>query len=149
LMPRYALDSNFMAYAEGVDDRRRQERAARLVSAIDTRQIVVPLQAAGELLRVLTRKINLDPREAVARVAVWLRYPTQDTDRRVIEDAMEIVSRHPLQIWDAIILAAAEAAGASVLLSEDMQDGFRWRSVTIANPFMEEPSPIISRILNN
>lgn len=147
-MSRYAFDSNFMAYAEGVDDRKRQELAAGLVKAIDTRQIVVPLQAAGELLRVLIRKLKLDPQEAAARVAVWLRYPTQDTNRRVVEDAMEIVSLHALQVWDAVILAAADVAGASVLLSEDMQDGFKWRGVTIANPFAANPSRAIVKILN-
>ena len=57
------------------------------------------------------------------------------------------MSVHGFQAWDAIVLAAASAGGASVLLSEDMQDGFKWRGVAIANPFVEKPSPIVQRIL--
>ena len=33
------------------------------------------------------------------------------------------------------MLAAAEAAGAHLLLSEDLHDGFVWRGVTVSNPF--------------
>jgi predicted nucleic acid-binding protein len=147
-MPRLAFDSNFMAYAEGVDDRQRQELAARLVLALKFEEILVPLQAVGELLSVLVRKLRLNPSEAVLRAAVWLRYPTQETNRSVIDGAMELVSRHSLQIWDSIILSAAEVGGASILLSEDMQDGFSWGQVTVINPFALRPSQLVGELLD-
>jgi predicted nucleic acid-binding protein len=39
------------------------------------------------------------------------------------------------------MLAAAAQAGCRLLLSEDMQDGFTWRGVTIRNPFAATPPP--------
>lgn len=147
-MTRFALDSNFMAYAEGVNDRQRQDIAARLIQSIAAEDLLVPIQAAGELMLVLIRKLRLDASEASARVSLWLDYATQDTSRAVFEGARELVSLHSLQVWDSIILAAAEAGGASILLSEDMQDGFSWRNVTIINPFVVRPAPLVGELLN-
>lgn len=56
--------------------------------------------------------------------------------------AMETVTSHKFALWDALILAAAAEARCRLLLSEDMQDGFAWRSVTIRNPFTSAaPTP--------
>jgi predicted nucleic acid-binding protein len=53
----------------------------------------------------------------------------------VVLDAMELVVSHQLSFWDAVMLAAAAQAGCRLLVSEDMQNGFTWRGVTIGNPF--------------
>ena len=45
------------------------------------------------------------------------------TTEAVLTWAIDIAVEHGLAIWDATILAAAEA-GCRMLLSEDMQDGF-------------------------
>jgi predicted nucleic acid-binding protein len=50
---------------------------------------------------------------------------------------MELAVAHKFALWDAIMLAAAAASGCRVFLSEDMQDGFTWRGVTIRNPFRQ------------
>jgi predicted nucleic acid-binding protein len=67
----------------------------------------------------------------------------QETTQNVFETALDIMSRHGFQMWDSIILSAAAASGASVLLSEDMQSGFRWRDVTIVNPFLFSPNELV------
>jgi predicted nucleic acid-binding protein len=54
---------------------------------------------------------------------------------------MELAASHQFALWDAIMLAAAGASGCRLLLSEDMQDGFIWRGVTIRNPFTGLPGP--------
>jgi predicted nucleic acid-binding protein len=41
---------------------------------------------------------------------------------------------------------ATDASG--VLFSEDMHDGFRWRGVTIINPFTDDPSPVVRELLS-
>lgn len=33
------------------------------------------------------------------------------------------------------MLSASAEAGAAMLLSEDMQDGFVWRGLTVVNPY--------------
>src|SRR5947207_3499648 len=106
-MARFALDSNFMAYAEGVNDRARQERAAAVIRAVRPHELVVPIQAIGELVRVLLGKLKINRTEATSRAAVWLRYPTQDTSRAVLEGALDLAARHSFGIWDSIVLSAA------------------------------------------
>ena len=145
---RVALDSNVMIYAEGLVDDSRNGAAQRLIAAIPGRSLIVPLQAAAETLRWLLRKARLPHGEATRSIGRWIeRYATQPTDLAVIKAASELVASHHLQVFDAIILAAAAEARAAVLLSEDMQDGFRWRDVTIVNPFAVKPSPIIAQYL--
>jgi predicted nucleic acid-binding protein len=57
-------------------------------------------------------------------------------DQSIVAAAMQIEARYQLSYWDALILAAALAAGCDTLCSEDMQDGqvFEGR-LTIKNPF--------------
>jgi predicted nucleic acid-binding protein len=60
---------------------------------------------------------------------------------------MDLAHSHRCSMWDAIILAAAAEAGCRLLLSEDMQDGFTWNGVTIADPFSETPHPLLAAML--
>jgi predicted nucleic acid-binding protein len=146
---RVALDSNVMIYAEGLTDDPRNAVAQNVLDGLPAGSLVIPLQAAAETLRWLIKRAKLPRKQAVRNVDRWVaRYATQATDHIVLTSAFELVSSHNLQIFDAVILAAAAEARASVLLSEDMQEGFRWRGVTVANPFAAKPSTYIANILN-
>ncbi len=68
-------------------------------------------------------------------------YIVADTSPAVMLDAMELATSHQFSLWDAIMLAAAAQAGCRLLLSEDMQDRFTWRGVTIRNPFASATFP--------
>ena len=147
---RAALDSNVIIYAEGLAEDPRNKVAQDLLLAIPGGALVVPLQAAAETLRWLIKKAKLPRAKAARSVGRWIaRYAVQPTDHAVMTSALELIEKHNFQVFDAIILAAAAEARAAVLLSEDMQDGFRWRGVTVANPFSDAPSPIIARLLKS
>ena len=45
-----------------------------------------------------------------------------------------------LNYWDALILASAEALGCRWLLSEDFQEGRRYGTVEVVNPFRTAPA---------
>jgi len=49
---------------------------------------------------------------------------------------------------DAIILAAAADSGCRLLLSEDLQDGFSWRGVTVTNPCAKRRHLLLEALLN-
>ena len=53
---RAALDTNILAYAEGLGDARRCEQARLLLAALPIDDTLVPAQVLGELSRVLTLK---------------------------------------------------------------------------------------------
>jgi predicted nucleic acid-binding protein len=141
---RVALDTNILVYAEGANGPERSERARAILVELASDEIVIPVQALGELFAVLTRKAHWTAAAARAAVLAWHdSYDTVATSPAVLFDAMELVTSHRLSFWDAIMLAAATQAGCCLLVSEDMQDGFTWRGATIRNPFNAAHRPII------
>nr|WP_294549587.1 PIN domain-containing protein [uncultured Rhodopila sp.] len=135
---RTALDTNLLVYAEGVNGEERKVAAARIINDLAGDELVLPVQALGELFAVLTRKARRPAAEAREAVLGWHdAYPVAETSSGVVLDAMELSVAHKFALWDAIMLAAAAASGCRLLLSEDMQDGFTWRGVTIRNPFRD------------
>jgi len=133
---RIALDTNILAYAEGVNGTARQEAAFAVLAPLEDAEVVIPVQVLGELFTVLVRKGGRDTQAAQLAVAAWAaRASLVATTDTMLQDGMVLATQHRLAIWDAIILAAAAEAGCGALYSEDMQPGFTWRGVTVQNPF--------------
>jgi predicted nucleic acid-binding protein len=66
----------------------------------------------------------------------------------VLDGALTLAADHHIQVYDAIIVAAAAEAGAELLLSEDLHDGFTWRCVTVTNPYGPFPDARIAPLLS-
>lgn len=133
---RVALDTNLLAYAEGVNGQDRKDTALQTLRDVAEHELLVPAQALGELFVVLTRKAKREPAEARSAVLGWSdSFGLIDTTPAVIIEAMELAATHRLGFWDSVMLAGAAQAGCRELLSENMQDGFTWRGVTVRNPF--------------
>lgn len=134
--PRIALDTNILAYAEGVNGEERKRIALAILQDHPPGALMIPVQALGELFVVLTRKARREAALAREAVLAWSdSYALIETTPAVMIEAMELATTHRLAFWDSIMLAAAAQAGCRLLLSEDMQDGFTWRGVTVRNPF--------------
>ncbi len=143
-----ALDTNVLAYAEGLNDVARRVAAVSLLRKLSPASVYVPAQALGELFYVLVKKAGITPREARAAILRWYdQYSLIETSSTVLLSAMELSSQYRLRIWDAIMLAAASFAGCRLLLSEDLQDGFTWNGVTVANPFSKTPNALLAALL--
>ncbi len=141
---RIAIDSNVLAYAEGVNDAEHGEQARDLIQALPDELVILPVQVLGELYSVLRRKRRTPPAEAREIVLSWSNvFKTVETTPSVMTSALFLAAEHGLQVWDAVILAAASEAGCRVLLSEDMHDGFTWGGVTVVNPFAAQPHPLL------
>lgn len=133
---RTAFDTNLLAYAEGVNGAERKETALAIVRGIPAADVILPLQALGELFVVLTRKAKWPAAQSRIAVQGWeAAYAVAPTTPAVLAEAMQLATDHRFALWDAIMLAVAAQAGCALLLSEDMQDGFLWRGVTIRDPF--------------
>jgi predicted nucleic acid-binding protein len=133
---RCALDTNILAYAEGVNGEARQQAALDIVSKLPRASSFIPVQVLGELFQVLVGKSHLSPKVVQTRLASWqLSFPLIETSTSVLSSATELAVQHRFRIWDAVILAASAEAECRLLLSEDLQDGFTWRGVTVVNPF--------------
>lgn len=133
---KVALDTNILAYAEGVNGGERQATTNMWLEAAPIGDIVIPAQVLGELFNVLVGKAGRSPGDAHAAVLAWRNaYPVFDTSAAIVLQATRLVVHHRLSTWDAVILAATDAAGCRLLLSEDLQDGFTWGGVTVVNPY--------------
>lgn len=131
-----AVDTNILAYAAGVNDLARRRQAREILDHLDLARTIIPAQVLGELFRVLTHRTTMSAWEALRTIQLWTSNAIiSPTVEETILSAMNLATVHNLQIWDAIILQSAAEAGARVLLSEDMHNGFVWSGITVVNPF--------------
>lgn len=146
---RLALDTNLLVYAEGLNGSARQAHAGNIIAALPVTDVVLPVQVLDELFRVLTGKAKRPAADARTVVLAWQdSFLTHDTTAAAFASAMDLAADHGLSTWDAVILAVAAEAGCRLLLSEDMQDGFTWRGVTVVNPFAEPLHPLLASTLD-
>lgn len=146
---RVALDTNVVAYAEGLDDANRGAIAAAFVEGLAHRDLVLPVQVCAELVQLAIRKFKRSVDDAATIARRWGRVCVlqPETTNDVFRLALELSVAHRVQFFDAIILAAAAQARCQLLLSEDMSDGFVWRGVTVVNPFAASPHPMLTDAL--
>ncbi|CAA7621911.1 PIN domain-containing protein [Magnetospirillum sp. SS-4] len=144
-----ALDTNVLAYAEGVNDARRQARALEIIAALPSGMALVPVQVLGELHRVLTVKASRTPEAARDAILSWMdALICRDTSSSALLSALDLVADHRLSFWDALILAVAAEAGCRLLLTEDLHEGFTWRGVTVVNPFADNIHPLLTGMMS-
>lgn len=145
---KVALDSNVLAYAEGVNSAEKRDIALNLLHRVPQTSIVIPAQTLGELFNVLLRKAGKDPVEARAAVLGWRdTFSIASTTPETMAAAMDLVADHRLSIWDAVILTVAAQSGCRILLTEDMHEGFTWSGVTVVNPFSRARHELLAILL--
>ena len=147
---RIALDTNILVYAEGLGDEARCTAALQLMEQLPLESVVLPAQALGELTRVLTGKTRRPPATVREAVLGWADgFEVADSNWSAFQAALDLVVDHQLQMWDALILAVAAESHCRLLLSEDFQNGFTWRGVTVVDPFAAQRSPLLSGLLTH
>jgi predicted nucleic acid-binding protein len=145
---RIALDTNVLAYAAGVNGADRQRAALELLAKLSESETFLPVQALGELFRVLVGKAKISPRLARTTILRYRdTYPLVETSSEVFLAATDLAVDHKIGIWDAVMLAAAAEAGCRLILSEDLQEGFTWGGVTVVNPFAATVHPLLKKML--
>jgi len=146
---RVALDTNVLAYAEGVNGAPMKTVALDLVRKLPASGTFLPVQVLGELFNLLVRKAGRPASRARSAILGWRdAFPLIETSEAVILSAVELAADHRLGIWDAVILSAASEAGCRLLLSEDLQEGFTWKGVTVTNPFAPSKHELLAALLN-
>jgi predicted nucleic acid-binding protein len=146
---KIALDTNILAYGEGVNDAEKRDAVLELLDDLPQGSTVIPVQVLGELFNVLVRKAGRSRAKARDALLAWRdTFPTVETTPEVMLAAVDLATDHHFSIWDAVILAAASQAGCRLLLSEDLQDGFTSGGVTVVNPFAAPRHPLLSSLLD-
>jgi predicted nucleic acid-binding protein len=146
---RVALDTNVLAYAEGVNGLSMKKAALEIVHKLPQNSVILPAQTLGELFQVLVRKAVRPPADARAAILSWCdAFAVVETSAAVMLAAADLAVNHQFGIWDSVILCAAAEANCRLLLSEDMNQGFIWKGVTIVNPFAKSKHPLLAALLN-
>lgn len=145
---RFSLDTNVLVYAVDKNAGDRHQVALDIVRRARGRDCIITLQALSELFRTLTAKGKVAPAAAVEIVQGWRdAAPIFAADEACLLDAMEVVLNHTWSFWDAMMWATVKRAGCRVLISEDGQDGRVLGGITIVNPFVPSPSPLLREVL--
>ena len=132
------FDTNVLVYAFDRGDAVRQRRASQLLEdALREGTAVLSLQVLQEFYVVATRKIRapLSPENARSLVAEFLRHQVVEPTALHLLRAIDLSIAHVLSLWDALILAAAAAAGCRTVYSEDFSAGAVFGDLRVANPF--------------
>jgi predicted nucleic acid-binding protein len=136
--PLTFVDTNVLAYAHDRSETARQPVARALLDTLwRDRAGVLSTQVLQELYVVATRKFDPPMPRGAARelVVLYASWPVVRVDVALVLAASELEERHTLSFWDALVLEAARRAGATRLVTEDLQPGRRIGGVTIENPF--------------
>jgi predicted nucleic acid-binding protein len=145
---RIALDTDVLAYAEGVSGAEKKARALQLIERLPAGSVFLPVQALGELFQLLVRKLKHPPAQARNAILAWRdAYTLIETSEGVLVAAVELAVAHRFSFWDGAVLAAASEGGCRLLLTEDLQDGFTWNGVTVANPFAAVANSLLTALL--
>jgi predicted nucleic acid-binding protein len=129
-------DTNLFVYAVDGRDPAKQVSALDLIEVLETRRSPIALQVCGEFFRACTRRLNRSGWEAAQGARnLMTAYRTFGPTRSSTERALAEAAAGRFSYWDAALLAAAEEAECTHILSEDMQDGVCLGRIEVVRPF--------------
>jgi predicted nucleic acid-binding protein len=132
------LDTNILVYAHDDADMAKSRIASGLILRLaEAGTGAISTQVLGEFFQVVTRKLArpLSPSVAGEVLRGYEVLRVVQIDVPMIHAAVEVVERHRIGYYDALIVAAAARAGCRVLHSEDLNPGQKYLGVTVSNPF--------------
>lgn len=136
---KFFVDTNILLYAYDRSAGVKHERARRLLERLWTSgEGVLSTQVLQELCINLRRKIAhpLPVEEIRQIIQDYLSWEIVVNAPASTLHALEIEVRYKISFWDALILHAAESAGAAVVYSEDLAKGQKYGAVQVVNPLL-------------
>lgn len=134
---RVFVDTNVWVYAVDDGEPAKQALARAAIAPEPDKDLVVSAQVLGEFFVTVRRRFAqaLPEADAIALVERMRQLPVVAIDGDLVAAAIASAASWQVSYWDALIVEAARAAGAEVLLTEDLQDGRMLGGVTIVDPF--------------
>ena len=133
---RVFLDSNVLVYAQDAGSAKKQRVSREVIARLSSSaEGVISTQVLQEFYVAATRKLGVPPLAAKGILKTFAVFDTVQVSPALIQDAIDCSILNQLSFWDALILAAASAAGCGVVLSEDLNPGQLILGVRVENPF--------------
>lgn len=133
------LDTNILVYAYDISSGSKHDVARNIVADLwNFRTGVLSIQVLQELFVTVTKKIPkpLDVKTTRDIVRDFLLWEVVDIDGELMMAAMDVQMKYHYAFWDSLIIAAAIKSGASILMTEDLNNGRIIEGVLIKNPFV-------------
>lgn len=131
------VDTNILLYAYDRDAGGKHGRAKQLMIELwNEGNGCLSTQVLQEFFVNVTKKIPQPLSTSMAReiMRTYLPWVHVATDGEMAIRASEIADTWQTSFWDGMIIAAAERASATELLSEDLQNGQHIAGLLITNP---------------
>lgn len=134
---RTFIDTNVLIYAHDVDAGEKHLVAKGLLKELwSSREGVASVQVLQEFYVNVTKKIRTPiPKDQARQVIGMYSQWCSETSATDIANAFRIEDEYRIGFWDALIIAAAQKAGATRILTEDLNPGQRIAGIQIENPF--------------
>jgi predicted nucleic acid-binding protein len=132
------FDTNILVYTDDAASPEKQARAIQLFTTHQRQSLaVISLQVMQEYFAAVTRKLSVDAEVAQRKVEVLARGHVVRIAETDVIAAIELHRLARISFWDALIVQAAQLAGATVLYSEDLAHGSTIGGVPVVNPFLD------------
>ena len=143
---RIFIDTNVLLYWMDSSQGRKYVAAREWIAAVwESRKGAISWQVLNEFYTNATAKLKMPAAGVRALIRQYDAWGPITQSLPLMERAWQWSDRAGVPYWDALILAAAEVAGAEYLLSEDFQTGRRYGSITIIDPFRTPPAAVLAR----
>jgi predicted nucleic acid-binding protein len=135
------LDTNILLYGYDLDAPAKRTIALSLIEQAWTQpgHTAISVQVLQEFHFTFVRRGH-PPAEATALVGDFSLWPVIDHSLALFRLGLSLQARWQISLWDAMIVAAAEQAGATILYTEDLNHGQSYGSVRAINPFLAPPT---------
>ena len=137
------VDTNVLVYARDASEPSKQPIALGWLDQLWREEVGrTSIQVLSEYYVTVTRKLSpgLHADDAWDDVQAMLSWRPTATDEALLRRGREVQQRHRLSWWDSLIVGAAQLQDCSLLLSEDMQDGATYGTVSVRSPFALQAS---------
>ena len=135
------FDTNILLYAYDTDAGEKRARALALVAEAFNQptRYALSVQVLQEFFVNFIRKGQSDE-SAATLIDDFSHWQIIANTHDLFLNGLQARARWQLSLWDAMIVAAAEQAGATILYTEDLNHGQSYGSVRAINPFLAPPT---------
>jgi predicted nucleic acid-binding protein len=131
------LDTNILVYLFDHGEPRKKAIAEGIFR--EHKCIRLSTQVLQEFFVVVTRKLErpLEPEVALRSVEHFQAYPVAVVTNALVTQAIRRSIDSQLSLWDALIVETALSEKAALLITEDLQDGWKVGPMRVWNPFVD------------
>lgn len=137
---RFFIDSNILVYSYDDAEPNKKILAQEIIASLARNGSgALSVQVLGKFFNIATRRIPipLTADEATTVIDYMSRsLAVIDIDSAMVRRAIATHRCYGTSYWDSLIITAAERAGCTKILSEDMNRGQSYHGMEAVNPFL-------------